>query len=164
MRDLTVYTNGERYSDDEFTGVVNFGPVCADSDIMARWLFETLRKIPAKYVDLIADNCCFLVPESAPNAGMIPKELTVEKQIILVSSELFLEDRDKIVYMIAHECAHFVLGHKSQMFYDLTSEEDLQQELEADALACAWAEVKTEKKIERLEGNGFNYSFPLTKE
>ena len=152
---------GAPYKPDALSAVVDFGLICVDNPKMKQWLFRTFTYLPAKIVDELENKCCFLAQDS--NGGsQIPKELTKDKEILLFSDRM-LDDRAplEILYTIAHECAHAILGHRSQLLDGMSEEETIEQELNADKLACAWTGITTTKNVDRAPKHGFAYEFEV---
>jgi hypothetical protein len=98
-----------------------------------------MTSVPAEIVDYLTAHCLVISTWQNCDGQYFPNRLLSNKDVILLSEQLLDGEEDQRNKTILHEFAHCWLRHKSPALKaDMTGEEILKQEDEADALACTW--------------------------
>jgi hypothetical protein len=97
------------------------------SKTIDEYVLETLLKIPENIMDKVLKEVEFF---DMPTAGMIHK---VDKKVIIVLALRCIKTKKQRYNAIAHEIAHFILGHHNQ-----PDKPPREKEMEADAKIVMW--------------------------
>lgn len=118
------------------------GDVYADHEEYRILIAETFLKIPKDVRDKALSKVAFIVDENFGLTTILSTINTNGKEIveqpIILLNQLAMEEESRTFKMdvIAHEIAHFTLGHHKTMAGNL--DEHLRQEKEADDLIVQW--------------------------
>lgn len=103
--------------------------------IMIEMVCETALLLPDEIVKYLTRNIWFVSsPEDAWAFTFNGSDIDGQSVVIL-SDELFNQDKRIIQFTILHEIGHAVSGHRNSMGYTQTHEEIQQQEAEANQFA-----------------------------
>jgi len=98
--------------------------------------------IPKDIVDWAAKYLLFSSSETSTYAYSFPPRLWKGKLgIIILCEPLRKLSPERQGFVVAHEIAHRKLKHKSAVFDNLTLEEDIKQEDDANKMAAKWLEL-----------------------
>jgi hypothetical protein len=96
---------------------------------------KTILLLPPDSVVFVCSKIWFISsPEDAWAFTFRGSEIK-EKSLIILSDELFQQNKSQIRYTILHEIGHVVLNHRNAIGYEQTQSEIDQQENEADQFA-----------------------------
>lgn len=115
-----------------------FGGKLVGSGKMNRYVCRTLAKFPPDIIDHITSDCWFLgSPEDAWAYAFRGDEVS-GKHLIILSDSLWDQPEEDIIYTIAHEIGHVVLGHKNAILEPQLKKETVRQEKQARAFALKY--------------------------
>lgn len=109
------------------------------------WVQYALECLPSEVLDDLKDSLAFI--STSESDGCRVARALCEKREIIVLSERILPRRGMnegdpevryLTFVVLHEVAHAYLKHRDPMFDDITPEEKVAQEEEADAVALRW--------------------------
>ena len=102
---------------------------------MKNGVCETLQYLPDKIIKWVTRNIWFISsPEDA--WAFTSKGSDIKDQhLVILSDELFKQDKKQIQSTILHEIGHVILGHKNSIGYKQSQSEIKRQEIEADQFA-----------------------------
>lgn len=96
---------------------------------------ETVLLLPSDMIQYVTGNVWFISsPEDAWAFTFRGADIK-ERHLVILSEELFEQDKKQIQYTILHEIGHVILQHKNSIGYEQTQSEIDQQELQADIFA-----------------------------
>ena len=116
------------------------GTLTVDDDDARRLVAKALSYVPADVADRIVDECCFVMPRAAAKGFVAPRQITDGRTIIGLSEVILGNERDALLTVL-HEVAHHYLGHKIGLLEDITEEDDVRQEREANKQAEEWLDA-----------------------
>jgi len=100
---------------------------------MKKMVFKTLKFFPQEITDHVAKNCWFVGSfEDGWAFTLRGDELKKNECLIFLSDELLKEDEGQIIWTIAHEIGHVILGHRNSIGEVQSKSEIKKQEKEAD--------------------------------
>jgi len=102
---------------------------------------KALSCVPADVADKVVDECCFVMPRAAQKGFVVPRELTDCRTIIGLHDSIVDDPEHVAVFTVLHEVAHHYLGHKVGLLEDMTKEDDVRQEEEANHQAQEWLDA-----------------------
>ena len=119
-----------------------FGHKLIGGSYMKRMVVRTLQKFPDDIAMRIAKDCWFI--SSFPDGWAFTirrNELKKEEHLIFLADELLDQDEGQIMWTIAHEIGHVILGHRNSIGKVQTKSEVRRQEKEADEFAKEYLHV-----------------------
>lgn len=105
------------------------------SQKMKSLVSETLELMEDEIIAYITSNCWFFGSMGGALAYTFTGNDLKNMHIIFLSDELFTYHKKQIMFTIAHEIGHVVLGHRNSVFEKQTKREIKLQEKEADEFA-----------------------------
>lgn len=99
---------------------------------------RTLAKFPADIIDHITSDCWFLGSTIDAWAYTFRGDEVSGKHLIILSDSLWHQPEEDIIYTIAHEIGHVVLGHKNAILEPQTKSKIAKQEKEAREFALKY--------------------------
>jgi hypothetical protein len=144
-----------RYPADCIYENIDGAKITFESNLGQYLVAKALSYIPAEIVASLIDKVAIVFAEKEGVAGTaLPRQFTDGKEIIHINLCLAYFDpkmeirgitkvtdfEHKVIYLIAHEVAHFHLGHASKLFdyHGNTWELSMKFEKQAERLACKW--------------------------
>ena len=115
-----------------------FGGKLHGHRVMKDYVCRTLVKFPRDIIDHITTDCWFLGSVSDAWAYTFRGDEVFEKHLIILSDSLWEQPEEDIIYTIAHEIGHVVLGHRNAILEPQTRAETARQEREAHAFATRY--------------------------
>jgi hypothetical protein len=113
-----------------------FGHKLQGSKFMKSMVIKTLQFFPTEIINFITENCWFVSSfEDGWAFTLRGDELKKNEFLIFLSDELLAEDEKQIMWTIAHEIGHVILGHKNSIGAVQSKSEIKKQEDEADNFA-----------------------------
>ncbi len=113
-----------------------FGNKLIGNGFMRRMICKTLLFFPDNIVKKITEKVWFVSSFDDGWAFAIRgDELEKDEALVFLSDELLKEDERQIVFTIAHEIGHIILGHRNSIGKAQTPREVRKQEREADEFA-----------------------------
>ncbi len=113
-----------------------FGHKLQGNKFMKRMVIKTLSLFSEDIIIFITSNVWFVSSfEDGWAFTLRGDELKINEYLIFLSDELLAEDENQIVWTIAHEIGHVILGHKNAIGEVQTKSEVNKQEKEADDFA-----------------------------
>jgi hypothetical protein len=95
-------------------------------------IIKTLQIFPDDIIKHISTSCWFISSYEDSWAFVLKSDdIKKDQSIIFLSDELLKESQEQIIYTIAHEIAHVILGHKNSIGRVQTKSEVKRQEKEA---------------------------------
>jgi hypothetical protein len=114
------------------------------NDFANFWVKKALSYLPPEIYARIEGRLA-IIGTGGSDGIRIAEALRDGREIILVSERVFPKKRDAshpsvryFCFLILHEVAHAVCGHRSRMFDGITWDENMVQETLADAWAAQW--------------------------
>ena len=98
-------------------------------------ILQTLSHFPKEIIDFVAKNVTFISSFDDATAYTLQKSDIKSKYVIVVSDELLTQDEKQIIYTLAHEIGHTVLGHRNAFYKPQTKQAIKKQEKEASEFA-----------------------------
>jgi hypothetical protein len=127
----------EKYDAEEVD--YKFGGMNSVDDQFRVIVARSVANLPKEIVDWVTEKLFFVSSSDEYIAFSMPfNEYKHMKGLIFLSEELRAESQESQTFTIAHEVAHLKLKHVSPVFSNLTDEQCLNQEQEADDLALKW--------------------------
>lgn len=84
--------------------------------IIKRLIIKTLQVFPNEIADYISKHAWFISSFEDGWAFVLgAKDIKKDQSVIFLSDELLNESKEQIVYTIAHEIAHVMLGHSNSI-------------------------------------------------
>ena len=115
-----------------------FGGKLVGTRNLKEYVCRTLAKFPPDIVHHITSTCWFLgSPEDAWAYAFRGDEIAAAHLVIL-SDSLWDQPEEDIIYTIAHEIGHVVLGHKNAILEPQSKAQIARQEREARAFALKY--------------------------
>jgi Zn-dependent protease with chaperone function len=114
----------------------SFGHRLIGTQLMKRMVAITLQRFPPKIIDRITGTTWFV--GSFPDGWAFTirgDELKKNEHLIFLTDELMQEKEDQIIWTIAHEIGHVILGHRNSIGRVQTKVEVKRQEKQADEFA-----------------------------
>lgn len=103
---------------------------------MKKIVAKTLTFFPIEIVEFITENCWIVSSfEDGWAFTLRGNELKRSEYLIFLSDELLREDEKQIMWTIAHEIGHVILGHRNSIGETQSKSEIKKQEKEADEFA-----------------------------
>lgn len=103
---------------------------------MKKLVLQTLEFFPQTIIDFITSHVWFVSSfEDGWAFTLRGDELKKDEYLIFLSDELLREDESQIMWTIAHEIGHVMLGHRNSIGTSQTKAEIKRQESEADEFA-----------------------------
>lgn len=115
-----------------------FGGKLHGSRVMKDYVCKTLAKFPADIIDHITTDCWFLGSTRDAWAYTFRGDEVEGKHLIILSDSLWDQPDEDIIYTIAHEIGHIVLGHRNAILEPQSKAETAKQEREAHAFAVKY--------------------------
>lgn len=115
-----------------------FGGKLHGSRKMKLVVCRTLAKMPEDIIDHITSDCWFFSSTSDAWAFTIRGDELTGKHLIFLGEDLLRESDRQIMYTIAHEIGHVILGHRNSILVLQTSREVRKQEREAHRFAARY--------------------------
>lgn len=113
-----------------------FGHKLQGSKFMKSMVIKTLQFFPEEIIEFITQKAWFVGSfEDGWAFTLRGDELKKDEYLIFLSDELLQEDEKQIVWTIAHEIGHVVLGHRNSIGKPQSKGEIKKQEKEADDFA-----------------------------
>lgn len=113
-----------------------FGHKLIGNKYMREMVAKTLLHFPENIILEVTKKCWFVSSFSDGWAfALKAEELKKGECMIFLSDELFEQDERQIMYSIAHEIGHVILGHRNSIGEVQTKAEIKKQEREADEFA-----------------------------
>lgn len=98
-------------------------------------VYKTLLLLPPETIENVCAKVWFISsPEDAWAFTFRGSEIK-DRSLIILSEDLFLQDKKQIQYTILHELGHVILNHRNSIGFEQTDTEIEQQENEADNFA-----------------------------
>ncbi|HKC05010.1 MAG TPA: hypothetical protein VKC54_04010 [Patescibacteria group bacterium] len=114
----------------------SFGHKLIGSTFMKKIVIKTLLYFPPEIIERITKTTWFVGSFTDGWAFTLRgDELKKDEHLIFLADELMEESEEQIVWTIAHEVGHVVLGHKNSIGKIQTKAEVRKQEKEADLFA-----------------------------
>ena len=118
-----------------------FGGKIHGTRVMKDFVCRTLAKYPKDIIDHITTDCWFLGSTQDAWAYTFRGDEVRGKHLIILSDSLWEQPDEDIVYTIAHEIAHLVLGHRNAILAPQSKKETARQENEAHRFAMKYIGV-----------------------
>ncbi len=99
---------------------------------------RTLAVMPEEVINHITADCWFLASTPDAFAFAFSGDDVAGKHLIVLSDDLFAQSNEQIVYTIAHEIGHVILGHRNAIMAAQSKREIAQQEQEAHEFALRY--------------------------
>jgi hypothetical protein len=115
-----------------------FGGKLIGSRKMKDYVCRTVAKFPVDIIRTITNNCWFLGSVADAWAYTFRGEEVSSKHLIVLSDSLWDQSDTDILYTIAHEVGHVVLGHRNAILAPQTKAQIHKQEKEAHAFAIKY--------------------------
>lgn len=103
--------------------------------VMKKYVSEVLSLMDDKIISYITSHCWFFGSMDDALAFTFTGNDLKDNHLIFLSDELFTYHEQQILYTIAHEIGHVILGHRNSVFEKQTKKEIREQEKEADRFA-----------------------------
>ncbi len=100
--------------------------------LMREIVCETLLLLPTGTIDYVTNNVWFFSSDEDAYGYTFDGNDLKGKHFIVLSEELFEQDKNQIQYTIIHEIGHVILKHKNSIYQNQTQSEIKRQEREAD--------------------------------
>src|SRR5579859_4737439 len=111
-----------------------FGHKLIGSSRMVKMVKRTLTFFPEDISDFVIKNCWIVGSfEDGWAFTLRGDELKRNEYLIFLSDELLAQNEDQIIWTIAHEIGHVILGHRNSIGKVQTKAEVAKQERDADA-------------------------------
>ncbi len=119
----------------------SFGHKLLGNSHMKNMVLKTLNFFPEKIVEYVTKNCWIVSSfEDGWAFTLRGDELKTNEYLIFLSDELLKEEESQIIWTIAHEIGHIVLGHRNSIGVPQSKSEIKKQENEADEFAKKYLE------------------------
>lgn len=105
---------------------------------MRDYVCRTLAKFPRDIINHITTDCWFLGSTSDAWAYAFRGDEIAGKHLIVLSDSLWEQPNWDIMYTIAHEIGHIVLGHRNAILAPQTTKEIAKQEHDARVFALQY--------------------------
>lgn len=115
-----------------------FGGKLHGHRVMKDYICRTLAKFPKDIIDHITTDCWFLGSTSDAWAYTFRGDEVEGKHLIILSDSLWDQPDEDIMYTIAHEIGHVVLGHRNAILEPQTKAQTTKQEKEAHDFALRY--------------------------
>lgn len=112
-----------------------FGGKLHGSRKMKQMVCRTLAMMPEEIIDHITSDCWFFSSTEDAWAFTIRGDELIGKHLIFLGEDLLREPDSQIMYTIAHEIGHVILGHRNSILVSQTPREVRKQESEAHEFA-----------------------------
>ena len=113
-----------------------FGHRLQGNSKMKKMVVKTLKFFPDSIIHHIIDKVWFVSSmEDSWAFAIRGDELSPDEHLIFLSDELLNESDSQIMWTIAHEIGHVILGHKNSIGKVQSKKEIKKQEDEADKFA-----------------------------
>lgn len=99
------------------------------------YVIRTMLMLPEEVISHITRDCWFLGSVDDAWAYTFRGDELVNKHLIVLSDRLLKQPEEEIIYTIAHEIGHVVLGHRNSILVRQSPWEIDLQEKEADEFA-----------------------------
>lgn len=118
-----------------------FGGKLHGHKIMKEYVCRTLVRFPTDIIDHITTDCWFLGSTSDAWAYTFRGDEVSGKHLIILSDSLWDQPEEDIIYTIAHEIGHVILGHRNAILEPQTKKEIAKQERDAQAFALKYITI-----------------------
>lgn len=108
--------------------------------VMKDFVCRTLAKFPQDIIDHITTDCWFLGSTADAWAYTFRGDEVSGKHLIILSDSLWDQPDEDIIYTIAHEIGHIVLGHRNAILEPQTKSQTARQEREAREFAIKYVQ------------------------
>lgn len=109
---------------------------------MLKVVEKTLTFFPENIIDHITAKVWFVSSmEDAYAFALRGDELKQDEHLIFLSDELLREDESQIIWTIAHEIGHVILGHRNSIGLLQSKQQIKKQEEDADKFARKYLSV-----------------------
>jgi len=115
-----------------------FGGKLHGHKVMKDYVCKTLAKFPVDVIDHVTTDCWFLGSTSDAWAYTFHGDEVTGKHLIILSDSLWDQPEADIIYTIAHEIGHVVLGHRNAILEPQTKREIAKQERDAREFALKY--------------------------
>ena len=120
----------------------SFGHRLQGNTYMKKMVLKTLQFFPDEITNFITQKVWFISSfEDGWAFTLRGDELKKDEYLIFLSDELLNQNEGQIIWTIAHEMGHVVLGHKNSIGKVQTKSEIRNQEQEADEFAKKYLET-----------------------
>ena len=114
----------------------SFGHKLIGNSHMKKMVLTTLSFFPKDIVNFVTKNCWFVSSfEDGWAFTLRGDDLKRTEYLIFLSDELLSQNSDQIIWTIAHEIGHVILGHRNSIGLPQAKSEVKKQEHEADDFA-----------------------------
>ena len=103
--------------------------------LMKTSVCEAIALLPQKLIEYTTRNIWFISSPEYAWAFTFRGSDIKDQHLVVLSDELFSQEKPQIIYTIIHEIGHVVLNHKNSMGRMQTQNEIDKQEFEADEFA-----------------------------
>jgi hypothetical protein len=115
---------------------ISFGHKLIGTSVMKKMVIKTLGFFPENIIKFVTRNVWFVSSfEDGWAFTLRGNELKRSEYLIFLSDELLREDEKQIMWTIAHEIGHVILGHRNSIGKTQSKSEVKKQEKEADEFA-----------------------------
>lgn len=115
-----------------------FGGKLHGHKVMKDFVCRALAKFPPDIIDHVTADCWFLGSTPDAWAYTFRGDEVEGKHLIILSDTLWDQPEEDIIYTIAHEIGHVVLGHRNAILEPQSQKETDRQEDEARAFAMKY--------------------------
>jgi hypothetical protein len=115
-----------------------FGGKLFGTKTMKGYVCRTLAKFPSDVISHITSDCWFLGSTIDAWAYTFRGDEVAGKHLIILSDSLWDQPQEDIMYTIAHEIGHVVLGHRNAILEPQTKIQTASQEKEARKFALKY--------------------------
>lgn len=115
-----------------------FGGKIHGTKTMKNYVCQVVAKLPLDIIEHITSDCWFLGSTTDAWAYSFRGDEVSGKHLIVLSDSLWEQPEQDIIYTIAHEIGHIVLGHRNAILAPQTKREIAKQEKEARDFALRY--------------------------
>ena len=123
----------------------DFGHKLVGNKHAKRIICETLLMFPNDIINLVTKNICFLASFHDAWAYTLDSRDFQNKHVIILSDQLFEQNREQIRSTIIHEIGHVILGHRNAFNAQQSREEIAKQEQDAESFTVYYINRKIYK-------------------
>ncbi len=144
----------ERYSAEELWDADNAFTTCDDADLRLL-VAKALSRAPKEVADFVYCECLLQVVRMSDKGVYFSARDWGRDHHIIFSEALFGDAEDQAIETILHEVAHAYCRHVQPRCHpELSVEQTMAQEHEADEVAAGWLEMSTEAFTSRRLSGG----------
>lgn len=120
----------------------SFGHKLQGNALAKRLVVKSLQFFPENIIEFITKKVWFVSSfEDGWAFTLRGDELKKDEYLVFLSDELLQEDERQIVWTIAHEIGHVILGHRNSIGKSQTKAEIRKQETQADEFAKKYLNI-----------------------